>query len=172
MARSLMGQFRRGEPLDPGAYVTTIAAVLSRYPIDVMTAVADPRLATALVAKTDFLPTAREVSAACEEIMSAKALIDRLDRGTRETLARRETEPVRVDRPSLDDLRAKHGPNWGLHPKEEKPMEEEQRIAAMSAKQLDREQQKILAEYQRIGGEPVYAGEFLLSPSLVKNLRP
>lgn len=48
----------------------------------------------------------------------------------------------------------------------------QKRIATAAAKQLDREQQKILAEYQRIGGEPVYAGEFLLSPSLVKNLRP
>jgi hypothetical protein len=69
---------------------------------------------------------------------------------------------------SLNGLRARHGPNWGLKTVNEainsKLVEEQQR---RSKEQTERQ---VLAEYQRLGIEPRYAGDMLISPSLFESL--
>jgi uncharacterized protein YdaU (DUF1376 family) len=66
-ARLLFGCFRRGEANEPETFVTAIAAVLARYPEDVIRDVTHP--ATGLAVRCDFLPTVAEVYRACETIM-------------------------------------------------------------------------------------------------------
>jgi hypothetical protein len=64
-AKILLGCFRTGEANDPDTYVAAIAAILSRYPQEVMTSVTHP--ATGLPSKKSWLPTVKEVVDACNE---------------------------------------------------------------------------------------------------------
>lgn len=51
--------------------------------------------------------------------------------------------------------------------------EERKRLnARLNAKGLARSNKQILAEYRRLGIEPVYAGDDLVSPALAKMLNP
>ncbi|SDQ99236.1 hypothetical protein SAMN05519103_00332 [Rhizobiales bacterium GAS113] len=65
-ARQLLGFFRKGDAEDPDTYVAGLAAVLAKYPPDVVRAVAGPY---GIAGKTKFLPTLSEVRDACEEAM-------------------------------------------------------------------------------------------------------
>jgi hypothetical protein len=62
----LLGCYRTGDANDPEVYVAAVFAVLSDYPLDIVTAVTDPR--TGIASKLKWLPTIAEVKAACEAI--------------------------------------------------------------------------------------------------------
>src|SRR3954471_3265965 len=64
-AKILLGCYRTGDANDPETYVAAIAAILARYPVDVMTAVTHP--ATGLPSKKSWLPTVKEVVDACDD---------------------------------------------------------------------------------------------------------
>ena len=64
-ARQLFGCFRKGDANDPDTYAAAIAAVLTRFPPEVVAHVTDPR--TGLPSRSNFLPTVHEVRLACEE---------------------------------------------------------------------------------------------------------
>lgn len=112
-AKLLFGSFRTGEANDPVTYVAAVTAILSRYPEDVITSVTHP--ATGLAKKKDWLPTIKEVFDACE----AAALFNdqneaRLKR-VQEQLEAREREN-RGEKPTLQQMKDKYGPDWGLDP--------------------------------------------------------
>lgn len=67
-ARILIGSFRKGDAEDPDVYASSVAAVLSGYPEDVVKRVTDPR--TGLPGKCQWLPTVAEVKGACEAEMA------------------------------------------------------------------------------------------------------
>jgi hypothetical protein len=161
-----MGQFRKGEANDPGTYVTSVAYVLSRYSDDIIVAATDPR--TGLASTTDWLPTIREVTAACEMLSAEAAEFARRDQIIRETLAlRKAADGDRAERLTMDELRARHGPNWGFKGQREE-------LAAAhgegARRQNEREERAILAEYERLGIEPLRAGDVLISPALLKTI--
>jgi hypothetical protein len=110
-AKILLGCYRTGEANDPETYVAAIAAILSRYPQDVMTAVTHP--VTGLPSKKNWLPTVKEVVDACDEanapILQNELRLKRI----KEQLEAREREE-RGERPSLAQLKEKYGPNWGI----------------------------------------------------------
>jgi hypothetical protein len=54
---------------------------------------------------------------------------------------------------------------------ERERLEREEHIRERAHKQRLREEQGMLAEYARTGWDPVRAGDYLLTPSLVKLLR-
>lgn len=64
----LLGCYRRGEAENPDIYVAAVAAVLSRFPEEVVRKVTDP--VRGLPAKSKWLPSVAEVRAACDEEMS------------------------------------------------------------------------------------------------------
>lgn len=75
----------------------------------------------------------------------------------------------RSERPSLDELRAKHGPTFGL--KLIGVEAETQQAAELDQRAREFVDRKILAEHARLGQEPVYAGTVLVSPSLAAALK-
>lgn len=112
-ARLLLGQFRRGEANDPAVFVTSIAAVLARYDSEIVTSVTNPR--TGLASRSDWLPTIREVVAACEELAGAARGVARRDAALEQQLRDRAAfEASLVRRPTMDELRRRYGPDWGL----------------------------------------------------------
>lgn len=131
-ARLLLGQFRRGEANDPAVFVTSVAAVLSRYRREIIIEVTDPR--TGLALKTNWLPTIREVGDACQALDDAAQAREKRDFDLEKQLASRVDDTVPEQRPTLADLREKYGPNWGLTPAPKKhvvdPMEVLLRVGA------------------------------------------
>jgi len=109
----LLGCYRTGEANDPQTYVAAIAAVLARYPEDVMTSVTHP--VTGLPSKTGWLPTIKEVTDACnvavEPIRQHEARLKRI----KEQMEMRERMEC-GEKPTLEQLKEKYGPNWGLDP--------------------------------------------------------
>lgn len=101
-------------------YIGGVAAVLCDYPRMVSTRCADPRNGVARECK--FLPTIAELVAWCDkETERIRWPIDLEDRISRDRAAfkasierAQQEEARRKARPTLDELRAKYGPNWGL----------------------------------------------------------
>lgn len=115
-AAILFGCYRKGDAADPEIYTAAIAAVLSRYPAEVVVTVTDPR--TGLPSRCQWLPTVKEVRDACEAEMEPVRAAERREWIERQQEHRREEDRQlaadRARRPTLDELRAKYGPNWGL----------------------------------------------------------
>jgi hypothetical protein len=102
------------------SYIGALASVLITYPRTVAMRCSDPILGVAR--ETKFLPTVADLVAWCERETAAMRkpveIEDRDARILREMQDRRGEceywQKARAKRPSLDDLRAKHGPNWGI----------------------------------------------------------
>lgn len=118
-ARLLLGCYRTGEANDPVTYVAAITAILARYPEEIITVVTHP--ATGLPSKKGWLPTVKEVRDACEEeFESTREENARLKR-IKEQFEMRERMD-RGERPTMDQLHAKYGKNFGIG-EPEKPVE-------------------------------------------------
>lgn len=112
-ARLLLGCYRTGDANDPDTYVAAIAAVLSRYSEDVITTVTHP--ATGLPSLKTWLPSVKEVRDACEE--EADRIFKRVQDEQlirRQFEDRRVFEEIRKDAPTMEELKKKYGPDWGL----------------------------------------------------------
>lgn len=102
------------------SYVGALAAILVTYPRTIAQQSADPLKGVPRERK--FLPTPADLIAWCErETAALRGPVDREDHYSklaREAQERREEgeywERARTTRPTLDELRAKHGENWGL----------------------------------------------------------
>lgn len=62
--REMLGYYRKGEANDPARYGLAIAKTLSGYSKEVINEITSPT--TGLPSRTDFMPTLKEVRAACE----------------------------------------------------------------------------------------------------------
>jgi len=113
-AKILLGCYRTGDANDPETYVAAITAVLAHYPEDIITRVTHP--VTGLPSKVGWLPTVKEVHDACDEAAAPAFRQQQRAKQIAETLAEREAiEAQRGQvRPSLEQLKEKYGPNWGL----------------------------------------------------------
>jgi hypothetical protein len=120
-----------------------------------------------------FRPAVADLVAWCErKTAPLHAIVDREDRERQQAIERQDAErtarEARAARPTLDELRAKHGPSWGLKIFDDKPLA--MRRAGRDERATERE---ILTQYARRDRDPVYAGHgILVSPSLVDQLRP
>jgi hypothetical protein len=146
-ARLLLGCYRTGDANDPETYVAAISATLARYPDRVIDLVTDPRVG--LPRKKTWLPSVKEVYDACEDeqrpIREEEARQERI----RKQLAERE-QPH--EKPTLQQLRDKYGPNWGISsPANFKTPDEK---AEENAKAMEREQARVRAEYAHHGMVP------------------
>lgn len=112
-ARLLLGCYRTGDANDPETYVAAIAATLARYSQDIITDVTHP--VTGLPSKKGWLPTVKEVFDACEDLDDANRQKIARERRIKAQLAAREAEDRQAgQKPTLEQLRAKYGENWGL----------------------------------------------------------
>lgn len=110
-AKILLGCYRTGEANDPETYVAAIAAILARYPQEVVTAVTHP--ATGLPSKKNWLPTVKEVVDACDELHEPIRQNELRLKRIKEQIEMREREE-RGERPTLAQLKEKYGQNWGI----------------------------------------------------------
>jgi hypothetical protein len=108
------------KPAGEKPYFGALAAALRNYPRRVALAAADP--VTGIPRETKFQPTVADVIAWCErESGWMRRAVERqnLDHARAKERAeaiadQRRTEEARKLRPTLEELRRKHGPNWGL----------------------------------------------------------
>lgn len=114
-AKLLLGCYRTGEANDPGTYVAAVTAILARYPEQVITIVTHP--ATGLPSKSGWLPTVKEVADACNEAFEPIKQNEARLKRVAEQLAMRERHE-RGEKPTLEELQAKYGKDWGLTPLE------------------------------------------------------
>lgn len=118
----LIERYPNGGASAGDGYIGGLSAVLMHYPRSVALRCHDPM--KGVPAETKFLPTPSDLIAWCErETESMRRPVEAEDRTTklaREAQERAEDEDrwqkARLTRPTLDDLKAKYGPNWGLHP--------------------------------------------------------
>ena len=72
-------------------------------------------------------------------------------------------------RPTIDELRAKHGPTWGI--KTMADLDHAEARVADERRQRETRDRHVLAEYAAIGLDPVYASDgTLVSPALLRAL--
>jgi hypothetical protein len=115
----LFGCYRRGDANDPDTYVAAIAATLARYSEQIITDVTHP--VTGLPSKKSWLPTVKEVFDACEELDEKVRQAIARERRIREQFAAREEENrLKHQAPTIEQLQAKYGQNYGLTPHEQK----------------------------------------------------
>lgn len=110
-AKVLLGCYRTGEANDPEVYARSVVAVLAEYPVDVIHAVCDPRYGIA--SKLKWLPTIAELKEACEVAMAP--FYREAERQKRIADKANHAEMPRADRPTYDELVAKHGKNFGIN---------------------------------------------------------
>lgn len=115
MAAAFLASYRNGGADDPEAYVTTVAAALSRYPSDiahmVMSLTGDFRMTH------KWPPDASEVRDACEAIDGPRRRWQERNRQAQHQLEDRnryEKTRAEVAKMSLDEIKAKYGDRWGL----------------------------------------------------------
>jgi hypothetical protein len=125
MAERLFGFYPRGAASDPEVFMTGVVQLLAAYPMTAVEAILSPL--SGLPARHKFLPSISEIREALEDQV---AVIRRRQQWeyTRKRYA--EIEPLPQlpkpaeqpePRPTLEDLRAKYGQNWGLSGQIKKP---------------------------------------------------
>lgn len=112
-AALLAGQFRRSEADDPDTFIASWTLVMQDFPPMVLDHVCHP--AKGLAIRSHWMPTVKEVREACIEHFSL--LIARWRNETTPRIEYRKPTPPpepREKRLSLEELKAKHGPTWGI----------------------------------------------------------
>lgn len=133
-AQLLAGCYRKDDAADPATYAAAVSAVLAEYAPDIVQRVTDPR--SGLPSRSQWLPTVKEVRDACEDLawrqQETAAAVAREQQQLRE---RRQWLASQERRPTLDELKAKHGENWGL--KADVKAEETARAQRRKSLQID-----------------------------------
>ena len=97
----------------PEDYLKSLIAVLSGYPDEVIHHVTDLR--TGIQRSCKWPPAIAEIVTACEVHRDYLAKAERYRNfGKAAIEERKQLEAPREDRPTLEELQAKYGPNWGL----------------------------------------------------------
>jgi hypothetical protein len=106
-AHLLFGCYRKGDANDPDIYVAAIAAVLSHYPPEVVEKITNPF--GGLPSRCNFLPTVREVHAACRELVENKAMAAKRQADQRQQLdERRQFDEARQQAPIHPEIGKSH----------------------------------------------------------------
>lgn len=168
---------------DSREYIGALAAALCLHPRSIAVACAD--VANGVIRECMFKPTSADLHTWCNR--EATPLFDQLARHEHEaklvTVAKSDEQIAheRKMRESYDELKAKHGPTWGLGTMPDKleqlrgnntDLETEaetvahrQRTAA--AARADRQ---TLNAYAKLGTEPKHFGGILVSPYLLRTM--
>lgn len=155
-----------GRPKNEGAYIGGLAHVICQYPRMVAVKCVDPL--NGVLRECEYLPTIAKLVAYCEResefLRNAVERDERLDQLAKEQQQRaRDAERAAAERkarPTYDELKAKHGDNWGIG----HPHDEADRLARKAATaRLEEANTRILQrEYAAAGEDPVDAGHGIL----------
>lgn len=103
----ILSAYRKNDLANAEGFIAQLAAVLELFPQEVVDYVTDPR--TGVQSHIKWLPSIAEVRSACDERMAQlRAKHDR------EYPALPAPEIDRSGRETLEQLKARCGPNWGL----------------------------------------------------------
>ena len=109
--KMLSSCYRLDQMRDPDGYVQNVAIVLSQYPNEVIAYITDPR--TGIQRQSKWPPTVSEIIEACDKRLQHIAKL-----GPRKKAEPLALGPPNEERPTLEELKAKYGDNWGLTPPE------------------------------------------------------
>ncbi len=133
----LVSRFPNGTPANAQGYIGGLAEILLAYPRSIGLRCHDPLKGVAR--DTKFLPSPADLigwlERETEMLRRPVEISDRFENLAQAQRERAAKEPVRERRPSLEELRAKHGPNWGIVDREGKPpplTKEEARLELIS----------------------------------------
>ena len=154
MLKSYPGSSQR----DLREYVAALAGALCQHPREIAEMCAHP--VTGVVSECMFKPTVADVKRWCDRVGEPLTAAYR-DAAEALRVANDPKPLSRENRETLEQLHARHGKNFGLKTIEPEPA----RFEAVAKTEA-----AILAEYHRLGREPIYAGEMLISPALLKSL--
>ncbi len=169
-ARLFFGSFRKADADNPEAFSAGCLRLFTSYEPDVVTYVVDP--ITGLPGRSVWLPSLSEVKAALDARASELVRGEQRVRAEAATLAERRKWQEERDkpRPTLDELQAKHGKNWGLEPVAE---ENEKAKAARLAKISEANSRLLRREYEAAGIAPRMASSKIpISLELSRKLAP
>ena len=108
--RIIFSCYRADQYSDPDGYMDSLGAVLEQYPNDVIAYITDPR--TGVQRHHKWPPTISEIVEACDNRIAELKRNERYRNWGK-------NEPLMLDAPqgnrtTLEELKAKYGPNWGL----------------------------------------------------------
>lgn len=108
LANRLVGCFPSSSTAlaDKPVFVAALAELLARYPLWV-----GERVVTHLVLTEKWLPPIASVFKRCEEDIGPARRAAEWDKAARTV---KLAKPDEVPRPTLEELKAKHGPTWGI----------------------------------------------------------
>jgi hypothetical protein len=170
-AKMLLGCYRTGDANDPEVYITAAVRTLSAFPLEVVHRLIDPL--TGLPGRSKWLPTVSEIREACQEIHGLNQRMEEWERGARAQVAERiQREAEKAKRPTLEQLREKHGATYGMDANLAKPLKDEtdERRRVVRDRTAEYTRETMLREYRAVGIAPVYTDGILISPTLLRKL--
>ncbi|HEX2653541.1 MAG TPA: hypothetical protein VHN11_07815 [Xanthobacteraceae bacterium] len=109
----MLACWRTGGANDPETFITAVAAILARYPDEVVYAVTNPT--EGLPVQLTWMPSVKEVHDACEKEMEPIYRRQREEKVIADLMeSRKQDEIAREHRPTVEELKAKFGENWGM----------------------------------------------------------
>ncbi len=160
-AALLLGCYRRGDAENPDLYVAAIAAVMADYPVDIIKRVTDPR--TGIPGRSKWLPAVAEIRDFCEAEYEPVRRRQEYDRRAEERKRALPPPDDRASRPTVADLKAKYGENWGI---EAGPTQKQRREGSL--KEIEAANRIVFErECRREGIEPKGG----VSPSLLRLIK-
>lgn len=127
----MFGCYRKDDAADPETYSAAVACVLAEYTPDIVQRVTDPR--SGLPSKQNWLPTVKEVREACDELEQREKLsTDRAAREAEQLEARRREHELAKQKPTLTELKEKHGETWGLKVRDDIEAMQERRLLRLA----------------------------------------
>jgi hypothetical protein len=110
------GSFRKADADDPETFTAGCSRLFTAYPPEAVRHVVDP--VTGLPGRSQWLPTMKEIRDSLEawksEQSKVKADQQRIEAARRQIAERKQWQEGTDARPTLDELREKYGPHWGL----------------------------------------------------------
>lgn len=117
MAKRLFSAYPKSDYSDPDAAAAGMVNVLKAYPLSVVDRLTNESNHEALQLKHKFPPRLAEIKEAADAIMTEKAQRQARDNRLAEQIAARaEAEKPKGDRPTIEQLKAKYGPTYGIDP--------------------------------------------------------
>ena len=107
-ADRMTGFYPQSPASDPTVFLAGLVQLLSGYPSLILENLLSVH--SGIPAKFKFLPTISEIREECERIVGPYRYAAEFERGNHELLG----APPAGKKPTLDELKAKHGPNWGF----------------------------------------------------------
>lgn len=167
----LLNCFRRKDIDEPEQFLAAAAAVLERYDVEIVDYVT--ALETGIAARQTFPPSLSEVRQACEEQAEQQRRQQRRADAEQQQLAELKAhqahEAARQQRLTYAELKARHGPNWGL---KTAAADDDTRREKTRAAIAEGNRKLLLREYARAGVAPLEAAPGIpVSLELTHSLR-